>query len=645
MSINNTPNIGPYTELTPFRFWCQKVLPLVYDESLSYYELLCKVVDYLNKTMEDVDQMITDMGEFKAAYEELIGYVNNYFNNLDVQEEINHKLDAMAEDGTLTTLILPYIPSLVTSWLAENIIQETGYVLDKTLTVEDAAADSKAVGNILLTISEPTKNINTQGAHRKYCNASGVINASSGNYIGMYDKIACDASTDYNFAVYDSEVATNSSFYVCWYDSGETLIGSRENQTRAANNLKYTFTSPANAAYMYFCMYNSSGIDAGAKISIFKNETNPSTFTPPFDGIDRTALTLIDKLNVEAVRLQDYAGTDLNNFKRVGYFTTGYSVALTNAPENNSGIRTIITYGVPSGNVYDQLFYNSSTGNVYIRTYHNSQWYAWALLNEKPKTFNESRESQNTDTTYTTSTGTNNGNKAARVKVLSYNVAKWNNDSATYIDAEKTINVKKLVMYTDPDVVCLQEDAEFIDGDGLKNTLANVFAPLFCYKAGVGGATIYDKKNSEFHTYTLLDDENNTLLTVRKTAVTVDSKTLTIYCAHLSVSSAEKRLEQLTAFFDDIIDVEQPAYWVLCGDFNTLTATDVTNLENIASTESCTLANGGYLGWLKSNKTNVAIDNMLCSDGVLIREYHVLENWYESLYSDHYPTYAVLELL
>lgn len=35
-----------------FRFWCQKVLPLVYDDSLSYYEVLCKVQDYINKLIE-----------------------------------------------------------------------------------------------------------------------------------------------------------------------------------------------------------------------------------------------------------------------------------------------------------------------------------------------------------------------------------------------------------------------------------------------------------------------------------------------------------------------------------------------------------------------------------------------------------------
>ena len=43
-----TPVQGNYKSLQPFRYWCQKVLPLVYDDSLSYYELLCKVVEFLN---------------------------------------------------------------------------------------------------------------------------------------------------------------------------------------------------------------------------------------------------------------------------------------------------------------------------------------------------------------------------------------------------------------------------------------------------------------------------------------------------------------------------------------------------------------------------------------------------------------------
>lgn len=39
-------------DLKHFKFWCYKVLPLVYDDSLSYYEVLCKVVDYINKLID-----------------------------------------------------------------------------------------------------------------------------------------------------------------------------------------------------------------------------------------------------------------------------------------------------------------------------------------------------------------------------------------------------------------------------------------------------------------------------------------------------------------------------------------------------------------------------------------------------------------
>lgn len=124
---NYTQSMGTYNAPQTFRFWCQKILPLVYDDSLSYYELLCKVVDYLNKTMEDVNTAVQDVNdlndsynnlqqytndtfnEFKRVYDQLQNYVNSYFDTLDVQEEINNKLDDMVEDGTFDTLLAPYM--------------------------------------------------------------------------------------------------------------------------------------------------------------------------------------------------------------------------------------------------------------------------------------------------------------------------------------------------------------------------------------------------------------------------------------------------------------------------------------------------------------------------------------------------------
>lgn len=79
-----------------FREWCNHtipVLPQVYGDELSYYELLNKVIERLN--------------EIGVTINELIDYVNHYFDSLDVQNMINKKLDEMAQDGTLESLIMP----------------------------------------------------------------------------------------------------------------------------------------------------------------------------------------------------------------------------------------------------------------------------------------------------------------------------------------------------------------------------------------------------------------------------------------------------------------------------------------------------------------------------------------------------------
>lgn len=107
---NFTPALGEYKDLRPFRFWCQKVLPLVYDDSLSYYELLCKVIDYLNKTMEDVGVLEGDVTGLHEAYVKLQSWVNDYFSTLDIQEEINNKLDELVNSGRLDVMLSIFIP-------------------------------------------------------------------------------------------------------------------------------------------------------------------------------------------------------------------------------------------------------------------------------------------------------------------------------------------------------------------------------------------------------------------------------------------------------------------------------------------------------------------------------------------------------
>lgn len=98
-------------KLTPFKFFCLTNFPFIEEDfdALTYYELLCKVVEYLNKVIDTTNAIGTQTEDLTNAFNELKSYVDNYFTNLDVQEEINNKLDQMAESGELADLISQYL--------------------------------------------------------------------------------------------------------------------------------------------------------------------------------------------------------------------------------------------------------------------------------------------------------------------------------------------------------------------------------------------------------------------------------------------------------------------------------------------------------------------------------------------------------
>ena len=106
IDTNNSKIGNPF----PFRVFCQKVIPLAFDESMSYLELLYSLLHYLKETViPAVNNNADAVTELQNLYNELKSYVDNYFENLDVQEEINNKLDEMAESGQLTDIIAQYL--------------------------------------------------------------------------------------------------------------------------------------------------------------------------------------------------------------------------------------------------------------------------------------------------------------------------------------------------------------------------------------------------------------------------------------------------------------------------------------------------------------------------------------------------------
>ena len=73
-------------------------------------------------------------------------YVDEYFETLNVQDQIDTKIDEMASDGSLNQILDPVTEETVTQWL-ENNIGPTTPPVDASLTVSGAAADAAVVGN------------------------------------------------------------------------------------------------------------------------------------------------------------------------------------------------------------------------------------------------------------------------------------------------------------------------------------------------------------------------------------------------------------------------------------------------------------------------------------------------------------------
>ena len=62
-------------------------------------------LDEFNKLVSQWQAMQKKFDNLQDAFNDLKNYIQDYFKNLDVQEEINKKLDQMSEDGTLNILL------------------------------------------------------------------------------------------------------------------------------------------------------------------------------------------------------------------------------------------------------------------------------------------------------------------------------------------------------------------------------------------------------------------------------------------------------------------------------------------------------------------------------------------------------------
>ena len=102
-----------FNKLTPFKCFVLENFPFIEADfdALTEWQLFCKIGKEINKIINSQNTVGNEMEILSQAFIDLQNYVNNYFENLDVQEEINNKLNEMAESGTLQEIITSYLNS------------------------------------------------------------------------------------------------------------------------------------------------------------------------------------------------------------------------------------------------------------------------------------------------------------------------------------------------------------------------------------------------------------------------------------------------------------------------------------------------------------------------------------------------------
>ncbi len=100
-----------------------------------------------NKLIAQWEAMQKSFDNLQDAFNDLKKYVQDYFKNLNVQEEINNKLNSMIADGSLITIISPTIRNSTSEWLNTHITNPSSPPIDTSLSVTKAAPDSKITGN------------------------------------------------------------------------------------------------------------------------------------------------------------------------------------------------------------------------------------------------------------------------------------------------------------------------------------------------------------------------------------------------------------------------------------------------------------------------------------------------------------------
>lgn len=373
--IGNKINDKTYIPLTPFKGFVLENFPFIEADfdAITNYQLLCKVIEYLNNVISNqntVQELGTDLVN---AYNSLVDAVNsainefetsitgdfndlkNYVDNLDFQDEVNNKLDQMVEDGTFDTIINDTLFTEINNNIEklnqfvtiEEFKEESD--VDDTSAFQLAIADGRPIYllNNTYTVSE-TITINSETKiYGKSMNNS-IINVSHNNFTFSY-------ITDVHDSAYD--IKTNiilDNFTV----NCKNFIKINEYDLETAN-----WKNQASLLHLEFTNLNING--TYDEITDNNKNTNvlPDLSTLFGYGCGFQLNSIFDSI-IKNCRIQDFGlgvylkGCDINNISNNRFNSNGCHIFLQRCD----------TYGSQNRIEHNDMLQNLRYGGIRIDT-------------------------------------------------------------------------------------------------------------------------------------------------------------------------------------------------------------------------------------------------------------------------------------
>lgn len=307
-----------FKNLTPFKWCVIQNFPFIEEDfdAITNYQLLCKIVEYLNNTIASTNELGEEVETISANFIDLKNYVDNYFDSQDWQQLVNNKLDVMATDGTLNRIINQEIFGEINENLdnLNNPFNNTLFVGDSYILgrFNDGTTDAEQLtgwANLIITLH------NLQNCYVMGQSGGGIAHTPPGGY-NFKDYIQ-------NHLSEITDTTTIKNVVVCAgyndyrYDS--TTISTAV--TELYNYLKQTFTNLKNV-YVGMIGNHSGNYTEGFKI---RNALYNNTLVG-YKNIVRDGGIYLNGVETLLKNYNFYANTDAVHPTQTGQYQLAYYI-------------------------------------------------------------------------------------------------------------------------------------------------------------------------------------------------------------------------------------------------------------------------------------------------------------------------------